>query len=172
MKRIFPDVIEIYSREFYSTDDPGCEEKWRQYEESLPTFQEFFRKISNKRALEAGIKMGIINASKKTSNKKKIVILRRIMNLFRTIPIRDPNSKDPAPTWTHLWYGLSGTNKNGYPMGIWFEYFWNPLEVVAGSKFGLEDDDCYQVAIATAEYYRLHRFEEFVDLSNKYRYGK
>ena len=56
MKRIFPDVIDIYSREFYSVDDPECEEKWRQYEESLPTFQEFFRRISNKRALDAGVK--------------------------------------------------------------------------------------------------------------------
>ncbi|MDE6216720.1 hypothetical protein [Bacteroides sp.] len=172
MKRIFPNVIEIYNVEFYSTDDPEADKNWEEYEESLPTFQEFFRKISNKRALDAGVKIGIISASKKSSNKKKIVILRRIMNLFRIIPIRKPNSKDPAPTWTHLWYGLSGTNKKGFPTGIWFEYFWNPLEVVAGSKFGLEDDDCYEVAIATAEYYRLYRFEEFIDLSNKYMYGK
>ena len=167
MKRIFPDVIDIYSREFYSVDDPECEEKWRQYEESLPTFQEFFRRISNKRALDAGVKMGIINTSKKPSNKKKIIILRRIMNLFRTIPIRKPNSKDPAPTWIHLWYGLHGANKNGYPTGIWFEYFCNPIEVVAGSKFGLEDDDCYQVAIAAADYYRIHRWEEFCESSKK-----
>lgn len=172
MKRIFPNVIEIYNVEFYSTDDPEADKNWEEYEESLPTFQEFFRKISNKRALDAGVKIGIISASKKSSNKKKIVILRRIMNLFRIIPIRKPNSKDPAPTWTHLWYGLSGTNKKGFPTGIWFEYFWNPLEVVAGSKFGLEDDDCYEVAIATAEYYRLYRFEELIDLSNKYMYGK
>ncbi|MDE5761678.1 MAG: hypothetical protein K2I11_12270, partial [Bacteroides sp.] len=170
MKRIFPNVIEIYNVEFYSTDDPEADKNWEEYEESLPTFQEFFRKISNKRALDAGVKIGIISASKKSSNKKKIVILRRIMNLFRIIPIRKPNSKDPAPTWTHLWYGLSGTNKKGFPTGIWFEYFWNPLEVVAGSKFGLEDDDCYEVAIATAEYYRLYRFEELIDLSNKYMY--
>ena len=168
MKRIFPDVIEIFDREFYSVDDPEFEEKWRQYEDSLPTFQEFFRRISNRKALEAGVKMGIITTSQKSSNKKKITILRRIMNLFRTIPIREPNLKDPAPTWTHLWYGLSGTNKSGYPTGIWFEYFWNPLEVVAGSKFGLEDDDFYQVAIATAEYYRIHRYDEFIELSNKY----
>ena len=52
--------------------------------------------------------------------------------------------------------------------GIWFEYFWNPLEVVAGSKFGLEDDDCYQVAIATANYYRTHRWKEFCELYEKY----
>ena len=52
MKRIFPDVIEIFDREFYSVDDPEFEEKWRQYEESLPTFQEFFRRISNRKALE------------------------------------------------------------------------------------------------------------------------
>lgn len=168
MRRIFPYVIEIFDREVYSVDDSEFEEKWRQYDENLPTFQEFFRKISNKRALEAGVKMGIISASKKSSNKKKIVVLRRIMNLFRTVPIREPNYKDPAPTWTHLWYGLSGTNKKGFPTGIWFEYFWNPLEVVAGSKFGLEDDDCYQVAIATAEYYRIHRYDEFIELSNKY----
>lgn len=168
MRRIFPYDIEIFDREFYSVDDPECEENWRKYEVNLPTFQEFFRKISNKRALEAGVKMGIISASKKSSNKKKIVVLRRIMNLFRTITIREPNYKDPAPTWTHLWYGLSGTNKKGFPTGIWFEYFWNPLEVVAGSKFGIEDDDCYQVAIATAEYYRIHRYDEFIKLSNKY----
>ena len=174
MKRIFPDVIEAYHSMggFESSDDPELETAVRVYEESLPPFQEFFKRISNKRALETGVKMGIITASKKSSNKKKIITLRRIMNLFRTIPVREPNFKDPAPTWTHLWYGLSGTNKNSYPTGIWFEYFWNPLEVVAGSKFGLEDDDCYQVAIATAEYYRLHRFDEFVDLSNKYMYGK
>lgn len=102
MRRIFPYVIEIFDREFYSVDDPECEENWRKYEVNLPTFQEFFRKISNKRALEAGVKMGIISASKKSSNKKKIVVLRRIMNLFRTITIREPNYKDPAPTWTHL----------------------------------------------------------------------
>lgn len=118
MKRIFPNVIEIYNVEFYSTDDPEADKNWEEYEESLPTFQEFFRKISNKRALDAGVKMGIISASKKSSNKKNIVILRRIMNLFRIIPIRKPNSKDPAPTWTHLWYGLSGTNKKGFPTGI------------------------------------------------------
>lgn len=168
MRRIFPDVIELYSREYYSTDDPEFEENWRKYDESLPTFQEFFRRISNKKALEAGVKMGIVSSSRKSSNKKKIIILRRIMNLFRTIYIREPNLKDPAPSWTHLWYGLSGSNNNGVPTGIWFEYFWNPLEVVAGSKFGLEDDDCYQVAIATAEYYRIHRYDEFIELSNKY----
>ena len=167
MRRIFPDVIEIFDREYYSSDDLEFEEKWRQYEERLPTFQEFFRRISNRKALEAGVKMGIITTSKKSSNKKKIVVLRRIMNLFRTIPIREPNYEDPAPT-THLWYGLSGTNKKGFPTGIWFEYFWNPLEVVAGSKFGLEEDDCYQVAIATAEYYRIHRYDEFIEHSNKY----
>lgn len=168
MKRIFPEVIEIYNCEFYSTDDPECEENRRKYEESLPTFQEFFRRISNKRALEAGVKMGIISTSKKSSNKRKIITLRRIMNLFRTIPVREPNINDPAPTWIYLWYGLSGTNKCGYPTGIWFEYFWNPLEVVAGSKLGLEDDDCYQVAIATADYYLRHRYDEFIELSNKY----
>lgn len=118
MKRIFPNVIEIYNVEFYSTDDPEADKNWEEYEESLPTFQEFFRKISNKCALDAGVKMGIISASKKSSNKKNIVILHRIMNLFRIIPIRKPNSKDPAPTWTHLWYGLSGTNKKGFPTGI------------------------------------------------------
>lgn len=94
--------------------------------------------------------------------------MRRIMNLFRTIPIREPNINDPAPAWAHLWYGLYGTNKCGYPTVIWFEYFWNPLEVVAGSKFGIEDDDCYQVAIATADYYLRHRYDEFIELSKKY----
>lgn len=168
MKRIFPDVIEIYSREFYSSDDPECEVNWRKYEESLPTFQEFFRRISNKQALEAGVKMGIISTSKKSSNKKKIIALRRIMNIFRTITIRDPNINDPAPTWDHLSYGLYGTNKYGYPVGIWVEYFWNPLEVVAGSKFGIEDDDCNQVAIAMADYYLRHRYDEFIELSKKY----
>lgn len=168
MKRIFPDVIEIYSREFYSSGDPECEVNWRKYEESLPTFQEFFKRISNRRALEAGVKMGIISTSKKSSNKKKIIALRRIMNIFRTITIREPNINDPAPTWTHLWYGLYGNNKYGYPIGIWFEYFWNPLEVVAGSKFGIEDDDCYQVAIATADYCLRHRYDEFIELSRKY----
>lgn len=58
-------------------------------------------------------------------------------------------------------------NKYGYPIGIWFEYFWNPLEVVAGSKFGIEDDDCYQVAIATADYFLRHRYDEFIELSKK-----
>lgn len=168
MKRIFPDVIEIYSHEFYSSDDPECEVNWRKYEESLPTFQEFFRRISNKQALEAGVKMGIITTSKKSSNKKKIIALRRIMNIFRTITIRDPNINDPAPTWNHLCYGLYGSNKYGYPTGIWVEYIWNPLEVVAGSKFGIEDDDCYQVAIATADYYLRHRYDEFIELSKKY----
>lgn len=174
MRRIFPDVIEAYHGMggFQSSDAPELKIACKLYEESLPTFQEFFKRISNKQAFVAGVKMGIISASKKRSNKKKIITLRRIMNLFRTIPIREPNFKDPAPTWTYLWYGLSGTNKNGYPTGIWFEYFWNPLEVVAGSKFGLEDDDCYQVAIATAEYYRLHRFDEYIELSNKYLNGK
>ncbi|WP_285822150.1 hypothetical protein [Xylanibacter rodentium] len=67
-----------------------------------------------------------------------------------------------------LWYGFLDTNKNGYPRGIRFECFWNPFDVVTGFKSGLEDDDCYQVAIAIADYYLLHRFDEFIEPSNKY----
>lgn len=172
MKRIFPDVIELFDREFYSVDDPECEENWRIYEDSIPTIQEYFHRISNKKAIEAGVKMGIVTTSKKSANKKKIIILRRIMNLFRTIPIRQPNKTDPAPNWTSIAYGLYGNNKKGYPIGVWLEYWWNPLEVMVGTKLDIEDDDPYQLAIAIADYYRKHRWEEFCELSIKYTHGK
>ena len=47
MKRIFHDVIEAYHGMggFESSDDLELETAVRVYEESLPSFQEFFRKI-------------------------------------------------------------------------------------------------------------------------------
>lgn len=168
MRRIFPDVIELYSHGYYSSDDQEFEENWRKYEELLPTIQEYFHRISNKKAIEAGVRMGIVTTSKKSANKKKIIILRRIMNLFRTIPIRQPNETDPAPNWMSIAYGLYGNNKKGYPTGVWLEYWWNPLEVMVGTKLDIEDDDPYQLAIAIADYYRKHHWCEFCELSKKF----
>lgn len=165
MKRIFPDVIEAYDRhgDFFSSDDPEGDKAYEEYVRLLPTFQEFFQRVSNKKALDAGVKMGIISSSRKPSNKKKIITLRRIMNLFRSVHPRQPDDKDPAPAWMSISYGLYGNNRIGYPTGIWLEYLWNPLDVIAASKLDIEDDDPYQVAIAIAEKYRLTRMEEFLN---------
>lgn len=43
---------------------------------------------------------------------------------------------------------------------------------MAGTKLDIEYDDPYQLARAIADYYRIHRWKEFVDLSNKYMNGK
>lgn len=170
MKRIFPYAIEAYRRmeNFYSSDDPEFYIDIQKYEDLCPTFQEFFRRISNKKAIEAGVRMGIVSTSKKSSNKKKIIALRRVMNLFRIIPSRCPNLKDPVPSHDFIFYGLCGTSKYGYPSGVWVEYFWNPLEVIAQSMLSIEDDDAYQVAIALADYYRKYYWKEFCELSKKY----
>lgn len=85
------------------------------------------------------------------------------MNLFRSVHPRQPDDKDPAPAWMSISYGLYGNNRIGYPTGIWLEYLWNPLDVIAASKLDIEDDDPYQVAIAIAEKYRLTRMEEFLN---------
>ena len=55
MKRIFSDVIDAYDRlgDFYSSDDIGLEIAYKEYVNKLLTFQEFFQRISNKKALEA-----------------------------------------------------------------------------------------------------------------------
>jgi len=170
MKRIFPAVIEAYDKlgDCCTPDDPDFYKAYLEYIKILPTFQEFFRCVSNKRAIEAGVKMGIVSASRKPANKKKIIILRKIMNLFRTIRTRAPKPTDPAPNWTSLCYGLLGNNKNGYPQGVWVEYLWNPLDVIAGSTLDIEDDDPYQLAVAIAELYRMERWDEFCELSKKY----
>ena len=169
MKRIFPDVIEIYNQlgSHTSIDDFRENKIYQEYVNRLPTIQEYFRRISNKKAIEAGVKMGILSASRKSANKKKVIILRRIMNLFRTIPIRQPNEKDPAPNWNSIGYGLYGKSRNGYSTGVWLEYWWNPLEVMAGTKLDIQDDDPYQLAIAIADYYRIYRWEEFCEFSKK-----
>lgn len=171
MKRIFPDVIEVYDqlRTYTSLEDFLEDKLYQEYVNRLPTIQEYFRRVSNKKAIEAGVKMEIVTASKKSAKKKKIIILRRIMNLFRTIPIRQPNEKDPAPNWNSIFYGFYGCNRNGYPTGIWLEYWWNPLEVMVGTKLDIEDDDPYLLAIAIAEYYRIHRWEEFCEHSKEYQ---
>lgn len=170
MKRIFPDAIEAYFRlgNFYSSDDPESYIAMREYEDRCPTFQDFFRRISNRKAIEAGVKMGIVSTSQKSSNKKKTVALRSVMNLFRIIPPRSPNENDPAPSHDFIFYGFNGTHKNGYPSCVWVEYFWNPLEVIAQSRLSIEDDDAYQVAIALADYYRMYYWNEFCELSKKY----
>ena len=92
MKRIFPDVIDAYDRldVFHSSDDIELGIAYDEYVNRLPTFQEYFKRISNKKALEAGAEMGIVSFYNKSSNKKKIVTLRRIMNLFRVIQPRLP----------------------------------------------------------------------------------
>lgn len=169
MKRIFPITIELYNQlgSFFSSDDPEGDKIYKEYINHLPTIQEYFCRISNKKAIEAGVKMGILSTSRKSANKKKIIILRRIMNLFRSIPIRQPNEKDPAPNWTSIAYGLYGNNKNGYSTGVWLEYWWNPLDVMVGTKLDIEDDDPYQLAIAIADYYRIYRWEEFCKFSKK-----
>ncbi len=170
MKRIFPDVIDAYDRlgDFYSSDDNELEIAYDEYVNRLPTFQEFFQRISNKKALEAGAEMGIISFHHKSSNKKKIVKPRRIMNLFRVINPRLPETNDPNPYWTSICYGFYGCNTNGTPNGVWVEYFVNPLETIAGSQLTIEDDNPYQLAIALADYYRRKNWKEFCELSKKY----
>lgn len=170
MKRIFPDVIDAYDRlgDFYSSDDIGLEVAYNEYVNRLPTFQEFFQRISNKKALEAGAEMGIISFDHKSSNKKKIVKLRRIMNLFRVINPRLPKPNDPNPYLTNICYGFYGCNTNGTPIGVWVEYFVNPLEAIAGSKLTIEDDNPYQLAIALADYYRRKNWKECCEFSGKY----
>ena len=125
MQRIFPDVFEVYDQlgSYISFDDFLEDKLYQEYVNRLPTIQEYYRRISNKKAIEAGVKMGIVSTSRKSSNKKKIIVLRRIMNLFRTIPIRQPNEKDPAPNWTSVAYGLYENNKK--KMDIPLEYGWN-----------------------------------------------
>ena len=169
MKRIFPDVIEIYNQlGCHTSIDDFLEDKiYQEYVNRLPTIQEYFRRISNKRAIEAGVKMGILSTSRKSANKKKVIILRRIMNLFRTIPIRQPNEKDPAPDWNSIFYGFYGKSRKGCHTGVWLEYWWNPLEVMVGTKLDIQDDDPYQLAIAIADYYRIYRWEEFCEFSKK-----
>ena len=166
MKRIFPDVIDAYHRlgGFYSSDDSEGDKIYEEYFRLLPTIQDYFRHVSNKKAIEAGVKMGIVANSRKSANKKKIIILRRIMNLFREIPPRLPDKQ-----YSSIAYGLCDPNEYGYPTKIWLEYWWNPLEVIVGTKLDIEDDDPYQVAIAIAEYYRIHRWEEFCELYKKYQ---
>ena len=124
MKRIFPDVFEVYDQlgSYTSLDDFLEDKLYQEYVNRLPTIQEYYHRISNKKAIEAGVKMGIVSTSRKSSNKRKIIVLRRIMNLFRTIPIRQPNEKDPTPNWTSVAYGLYGNNKK---MDIPLEYGWN-----------------------------------------------
>ncbi|MBD5222724.1 MAG: hypothetical protein HDS71_09865 [Bacteroidales bacterium] len=169
MKRIFPDVIEIYNQlgSHTSIDDFLEDKIYQEYVNRLPTIQEYFRRISNKKAIEAGVRMGILSSSRKSANKKKIIILRRIMNLFRTIPIRQPNVKDPAPNWNSIIYGFYGKSRQGCPTGVWLEYWCNPLEVMAGTKLDIQDDNPYLLAIAIADYYRKHRWEEFCEFSKK-----
>ena len=168
MNRIFPIIIELYNKlgDFLSSDDPEGDKIYKEYIKHLPTIQDYFRHISNQKAIEAGVKMGIVSTSRKSANKKKVIILRRIMNLFRAIPPRQPNQNDPAPNWESISYGLYG-NHNGYPTGIWLEYWWNPLDVMVGTKLDIEDDDPYQLAIAIADYYRIYRWEEFCEFSKK-----
>ena len=170
MKRIFPDVIDAYDRlgDFYSSDDIGLEVAYNEYVNRLPTFQEFFQRISNKKALEAGAEMGIISFNHKSSNKKKIVKLRRIMNLFRVVNPRLPEPNDPNPYLTSICYGFYGCNTNGTPTGVWVEYFVNPLEAIAGSELTIEDDNPYQLAIALADYYRRKNWKECCEFSGKY----
>lgn len=170
MKRIFPGVLDAYDRlgDFYSSDDIGLEVAYNEYVNRLPTFQEFFQQISNKKALEAGAEMGIISFDHKSSNKKKIVKLRRIMNLFRVINPRPPKPNDPNPYLTSICHGFYGCNTNGTPIGVWVEYFVNPLDAIAGSKLTIEDDNPYQLAIALADCYRRRNWKEFCELSKKY----
>ena len=167
MKRIFPDTIEAYNKfGVYSSLSEAMEDKlYQEYLDLCPTIQEFFCRVSNKKAIEAGVKMDLVSKSKKSANKKKIITFRRIMNLFRIIPSRQPNKKDPAPSWTRVSYGLYGTDNNGYPCGIWLEYLWNPLDVFVGSILDIVDDAPYQLAIAISDLYRKTRWKEFCELS-------
>ncbi len=59
MKRIFPDVIEVY-KQFGSSNplDEFLEDKiYQEYVNMLPTIQEYFCRVSNKKANEAGVMM-------------------------------------------------------------------------------------------------------------------
>ena len=62
---------------------------------------------------------------------------------------------------THILRGV------GTSTGVWLEYWWNPLDVMVGTKLDIEDDDPYQLAIAIADYYRIYRWEEFCEFSKK-----
>lgn len=156
MKRLFPEVIEAYNNS----------ESYDEYDALLPTLQEFFRKVSNKKALEAGVKLNIIAKSRKSSNKKKIILLRKIMNLFRSITPRRLNHYDEPPFGDSIFYGLFG-NAAPFPERIWIEYWSYPLDVMMGMKICLEEDDPYEVAMAIADYYRQHRWVEFCELTQK-----
>ena len=59
MKRIFPDVIEVY-KQFGSSNhlDEFLEDKiYQEYVNRLPAIQEYFCRVSNKKAIEAGVMM-------------------------------------------------------------------------------------------------------------------
>ena len=161
MRRIFPSVFEPFDQLGTSCSSEQEDEAYRAYCQRLPSIQEFYRKVSNHKAIQAGVKMGIVTTSRHSANKKKIIVLRRIMNLMRNIEIRLPSKQDPVWYWDSICYGLSCPNKNGYPTLIWIEYLWNPLDVIAGTKLDIEeDDDACQVAIAFAERIRCERYEE------------
>lgn len=72
MKRIFPDVIDAYDRldDFHSSDDIELGIAYDEYVNRLPTFQEYFKRISNKKALEAGAEMGIVSFYTPVRDKK------------------------------------------------------------------------------------------------------
>ena len=163
MRRIFPNVIELYDQIGTFDTEEQEDKAYQTYCQRLPTVQEFYRKVSNHKAIQAGVRMGIVTTSRHAANKKKIIALRRVMNMMRRIEARLPCDKDPAPYLDSICYGLSCPNKNGLPAQIWIEYLWNSLDVIAGSKFDIEDDDAYQVAIAFAEYIRSKRYEEVCD---------
>lgn len=169
MRKIFPNIIEVYDQIGTFDTEEQEDKAYQIYCQSLPTIQEFYRKISNHKAIQAGVKMGIVSTSRHSANKKKIIVLRRIMNLMRNIEIRQPSKQDPAWYWDSISYGLSCYNKNGYPTQIWMEYLGAPLDVVVGTKLYIEDDDAYQVAIAFAEYICSKRYEEVCAFYQKIR---
>lgn len=73
MKRIFPDTVEAYNKfGACSSLSEAMEDKlYQEYLERCPTIQEFFCRVSNKKAIEAGVKMGLVSKSKKVPTKRK-----------------------------------------------------------------------------------------------------
>lgn len=150
MEKTFDELREMY-RSLEAVVSPQVE--MDAYNNALPSFQKFFSNVSNRKVIEAAVKMQIVTTSKHSANKKKIIALRKVMNTFRNTPIKVRGDEEFYDRVMFCFF--EGTTKDGkYPTRVWVEdVIDQTIEEMADKIVYLEDYDPYPLAAGIANYF-------------------
>ena len=150
--------------------------EYMEFLNALPTFQDFFRSLSNRKIVEAARLMGIFHGK---NRKKAVARFRKVLNLFRTI-CGSRKARRFHEDFISFGYGPmgkenpiflrkrrgGGETKRYY---FWVEYFHNSLPALVTEKIDPEDYPSAELAAAITDFLIERRADELNTYWESYR---